>query len=147
MSALLDALPAELTDATTLVSLGAVLVMVFSAWGLAENLLDYRTPSALRFLFVWHAFDAMIHFVLEGSFLYHCFYSVIDLAGFKKAGGMSDVYHPDPANFLGTTGMLHGAQAGAVRGVEGPMAMLCEFLCFPLGVTLCLGWPGKRKGQ
>lgn len=122
---LLDSLPAELTDTTTAVSLGAVLVMVLSAWGLAEHFLDPRTPSQLRFLFVWHAFDAMIHFCLEGSFLYHCFFSVADLAGFKEAGGMRDVYHPDPEGFLGTSGMVHGAQAGAGGG--GAMAMLCEF--------------------
>jgi hypothetical protein len=128
MSSLLNSLPAELTDTTTLVSLGAVLVMVLAAWGLAEHFLDHRTPSQLRFLFVWHAFDAMIHFCLEGSFLYHCFFSVADLAGFKEAGGMSDVYHPDPEGYLGTSGLVHGAQAGAVNGVEGPMAMLCEFV-------------------
>lgn len=125
LESLLDSLPAELTDTTTAVSLGAVLVIVLAAWGLAEHLLDPRTPSQLRFLFVWHAFDAMIHFCLEGSFLYHCFFSAADLAGFKEAGGMRDVYRPDPEGFLGTSGMVHGAQAGAV--VDGPMAMLCEF--------------------
>jgi len=148
LEALVRVLPAELTDETTLVSLGAVLVIVFSAWGLAEYLLDHRTPSALRFLFVWHAFDAMIHFALEGSFLYHCFYSAMDLAGFKKAGGMGDVYHPDPPNFLGTTGLVHGAQAGAVGGVEGPMAMLCELLCcVSLGCRSVLQVGLERKGD
>jgi hypothetical protein len=68
------------------------------------------TPGALRVLFIWHAFDALIHFVLEGSFLYHCFFSSVSVTGAGAGTGLG--YYPDPFNYLGTKGVVHGSQAG-----------------------------------
>ncbi|EHA48710.1 hypothetical protein MCOR27_005608 [Pyricularia oryzae] len=103
-------LPPDLFDATTLQSLASVLVIVSIAYGTSLKALSPTTPGSLRFLFIWHMFDALIHFALEGSFLYHCFFSwlpVSDLTVKQLAK-----FHPTPEHFLGTSGRIYGAQAG-----------------------------------
>jgi hypothetical protein len=57
-------------DTTTLVSLSAVLVILFSSYGLSLATLASDTPKRLRVLFIWHFFDFLIHSIFEGSFLY-----------------------------------------------------------------------------
>jgi hypothetical protein len=106
----------NLIDQTTLVSLSAVLIILFAALGLSRKVLAPSTPSSLRVLFVWHAFDALIHFFLEGSFLYHCFFSSIPIA---QARSLS-VFYPDPHNYLGYTDRVHGSQAAG----DNPFAQL-----------------------
>lgn len=64
-------LPPDLFDQTTLVSLASTVVILAVAYGTSLKALSPSTPSSYRFLFIWHAFDALIHFFLEGSFLYH----------------------------------------------------------------------------
>lgn len=64
-------LPPDLFDQTTLVSLASTVVILAVAYGTSLKALAPSTPSSYRFLFIWHAFDALIHFFLEGSFLYH----------------------------------------------------------------------------
>jgi hypothetical protein len=56
-------------DTTTLVSLSAVLVILFSSYGLSLATLASDTPKRLRVLFIWHFFDFLIHSIFEGSFL------------------------------------------------------------------------------
>ncbi|KAK4452283.1 Emopamil-binding protein [Podospora aff. communis PSN243] len=115
----MSTLPPDLFDTTTLVSLSAVTVILGAAYTLSRATLSPSTPASLRALFIWHAFDALIHFVLEGSFLYHCFFSVVQ-AGMGKGG----FYYPDPDNYLGWgakgKGVVHGSQAGG----ENPLAAL-----------------------
>ncbi|KAH8821449.1 Emopamil-binding protein [Xylogone sp. PMI_703] len=65
--------PPDLFDQTTLISLSAVLVFLFSSYFLSQRVLARNTPTSLRVLFIWHAFDVLIHTILEGSFLYNCF--------------------------------------------------------------------------
>ncbi len=64
--------PPSLFDTTTLTSLASTCVLLAAALGLARLVLPQHTAPRLRALFVWHAFDALIHFILEGSFVYHC---------------------------------------------------------------------------
>ena len=109
-------LPPDLFDTTTLVSLGATLVILFAAVTLSRQVLAPSTATSLRVLFVWHAFDALIHFFLEGSFLYHCFFSSLRIADLKDAAA----YYPDPHNYLGYTDRIHGSQAGG----DNPFAQL-----------------------
>lgn len=67
-------LPPDLFDTTTLVSLASTVVILAVAYGTSLKALAPSTPGSYRFLFIWHLFDAGIHFFLEGSFLYHvCF--------------------------------------------------------------------------
>jgi hypothetical protein len=70
----------SLLDTTTLLSLALVVLLILLAYTASLFLLTPSTPKSLRVLFIWHAFDALIHFVFEGSFLYNCFFTYIDLA-------------------------------------------------------------------
>lgn len=103
-------LPPDLFDATTLKSLASVVVILSVAYGTSLKALAPTTSGPLRFLFVWHLFDALIHFMLEGSFLYHCFFTWLPLSELA----VKDVanYQPTPTNFLGTTDRIYGSQAG-----------------------------------
>jgi hypothetical protein len=109
-------LPPDLFDQTTLISLASTLVILFAALTLSRRVLDPATSGSLRFLFIWHAFDALIHFFLEGSFLYHCFFSSARIADVKDASKL----YPDPYNYLGHTDLVHGSQVGG----DNPFAQL-----------------------
>lgn len=66
-----SSLPPDLFDTTTLVSLASTLLILSVAYATSQKVLAPSTPGSYRFLFIWHLFDAGIHFFLEGSFLYH----------------------------------------------------------------------------
>ncbi|KAF4628417.1 hypothetical protein G7Y89_g9737 [Cudoniella acicularis] len=92
----------DLIDATTIISLLAVLAILASSYALSLCVLDASTPTRFRVLFIWHAFDFLIHTIFEGSFLYNCFFTSIP---FDPA-----VHHPVLLmNFLGTSDKLFGA--------------------------------------
>ncbi|AEO62656.1 uncharacterized protein THITE_2107087 [Thermothielavioides terrestris NRRL 8126] len=136
----------SLFDTTTLTSLASTVAILLAALALSRRVLDPRaTPARLRALFVWHAFDALIHFLLEGSFVYHCLFSAAPvgsiLAASAAAGGAAGGgdgvtgtgmgtgtgYWPDPVNYLGgglkgggAVAVAHGPQAGG----ENPLAKL-----------------------
>ena len=107
-SSFLDSLPADLFDQTTLVSLASTVAILAAAYGLSTVALDRATRPAHRFLFVWHAFDALIHFILEGSFLYHSFFSWLPLSSVPNPVALAPTAH----NFLGYSGRAYGPQAG-----------------------------------
>ena len=107
-----SSLPPDLFDQTTLISLAAILVILCAALGLSRKALSPSTPGSLRFLFIWHAFDALVHFIVEGSFLYHCFFSSLPAA---EAGRRASTFYPDPHNYLGYTDRVHGSQAGGAN--------------------------------
>lgn len=110
-------LPPDIFDQTTIISLSAVVVFLASAWALASCVVPASTPTSLRVLFVWHAFDVLIHSILEGSFVYHCLFSWIpDVAGSVGQGGREvgrDVFYPTAKGFIGTEGRIYGSQADA----------------------------------
>ncbi|KAK4237827.1 cholestenol delta-isomerase [Achaetomium macrosporum] len=118
----------SLFDTTTLISLASTVAILLAALALSRRVLDpHTTPARLRALFVWHAFDALIHFILEGSFVYHCLFSSIPALQLSTGiGGMR--YWADPAMYLGGRGgggggvaeYVHGAQAGG----DNPLAKL-----------------------
>ncbi|KAM0670568.1 hypothetical protein ACQRIT_006872 [Beauveria bassiana] len=113
------ALPPDLFDTATLVSLAATVGIVGVAYAASRKFLPPRGnhPSALRFLFVWHLADALCHFILEGSFLYHCFFSYVE-ASAPAAAGLT----ASPFNYLGHgAARVYGAQAG---GASNPFAQL-----------------------
>jgi hypothetical protein len=95
----------EHVDKTTAISLLAVLMILNAAYSLSRSVLDKSTPSRLRILFVWHAFDFLIHTIFEGSFLYNCFFTS---APFDPA-----IHHPAAiTNFLGKSDRVFGAAYG-----------------------------------
>lgn len=136
-------LPADLLDKTTLISLASTVALLATAYGLslvalgpasssapassssrssssaaaaAAAAASQRVSGSRRFLFVWHAFDALVHFFLEGSFLYHCFYSWLPLAAVPNPLALAPTAH----NYLGRPGRAYGPQAGG----DDPFARL-----------------------
>ncbi|KAI1503619.1 Emopamil-binding protein [Biscogniauxia marginata] len=109
--------PPDLFDRTTLVSLASTVAMLGAAYGASLYALDRAaTPASRRLLFVWHAFDALVHFVLEGGFLYHCFFSWMPLSAVPNPYALA----PTAYNFLGHTNRAYGPQAGG----DNPLARL-----------------------
>lgn len=58
-------------DAVTVYSLLAVAGLVVAAYVLSRLLLKPSTSHLDRATFIWFAFDALTHFILEGSFVWH----------------------------------------------------------------------------
>ncbi|KAK4680303.1 hypothetical protein QC764_211910 [Podospora pseudoanserina] len=111
----------EMIDQTTIISLLSTLAILFTALGISKLVLDKHTPGRLRFLFVWHAFDALIHFILEGSFVWHCLCSSTSVREVKGD------YFPTPYYYLGQDqkGRVWGSQAAVGQeGYLGAMAQL-----------------------
>ena len=86
-------------DATTVVSLLATLATLITAYLVSLRVLPKATGTKLRILFIWHLFDALIHFIFEGSYLYNCFFTYADNL-------------PNPTNFLNHPNRAYGAAYG-----------------------------------
>ncbi|KAF4119610.1 Emopamil binding protein [Geosmithia morbida] len=115
-----SSLPDDLFDQTTIVSLLSTLAIVAAAWATARQVLPTTATGTTRFLFIWHFADALCHFILEGSFLYHCFFSYVDVTTTTAAAAIESFY-PTPFNYLG-----HGADRiyGPQAGGDNPFAQL-----------------------
>lgn len=105
----------ELIDSTTVVSLFSTLAILGAAWTAANHVLPQSSGIKTRILFVWHAFDALIHIFLECGFLYNCFFSYIETGVTKGLGhqgsGLSE-YLPPNVFFLGHKDRLYGSNYG-----------------------------------
>lgn len=66
-------------DAGTAISLAVAFSLMPSAQALAAISLPKTIKRTYYYLFLWHAYDFLTHFIIEGSYLYHCFFSYIDL--------------------------------------------------------------------
>lgn len=113
-------------DATTVISLLGVLALLAGAYGASIKVLPKTATLKTRALFVWHLFDALIHFVFEGSFLWNCFFVSYSLpTSFRQAS----LTHPSPITFftppdvywLGKDDLLFGANYGT-----GPFSRLWQ---------------------
>ncbi|OAQ63402.1 emopamil-binding protein [Pochonia chlamydosporia 170] len=110
-------LPPDLFDQTTIISLLATVAIVLVAYLTSKSVLPASTSSTLRFLFIWHLADALCHFILEGSFLYHCFFSYITPTADTDVASL----FPTPFNFLGWENQrIYGPQSGG----DNPFAQL-----------------------
>ncbi|KAL7931156.1 Emopamil-binding protein [Trichoderma chlorosporum] len=113
-----SSLPPDLFDKTTIVSLLSTVAIVLVAYLASRAALPRASTATVRFLFIWHLADALCHFILEGSFLYHCFFSSISPA---EAGDRLADLVPTPFNFLGREdGRIYGPQSGGAN----PLAQL-----------------------
>ena len=56
-------------SAITVISLSVVLSIIGLAFVLNKALLPRDSAMKIRLLFIWHMFDAIVHFLLEGSYL------------------------------------------------------------------------------
>ncbi|KAI0004019.1 Emopamil-binding protein [Xylariaceae sp. FL0662B] len=156
-----DSLPPDLFDKTTLFSLGLCVAILAAAYLGSLRLLDQKTPRSLRFLFIWHAFDALTHFCIEAPWLYHCFFSWVPLADVADPLALA----PTPYNFRGHTDRAYGPQAAGdsptalmwmvyakadKRWAGADLALfslefLTVFLCGPLACAVCYGIARKKR--
>lgn len=105
----------QLISLTTILSLLAVLAILVTAYALSVRLLPRSASTKIRVFFIWHLFDALIHFCLEGSYLYNCFFSsapLSTLTGLSASGLFPTAMTPPEAFFLGKSDVLHGAFYG-----------------------------------
>ncbi|KAJ0116917.1 emopamil binding protein [Diaporthe amygdali] len=108
-------LPPDLFDQTTLVSLASTVLILAVAYATSLKALSPSTPGSYRFLFIWHAFDALIHFFLEGSFLSIPYDSLT--VGDLRSGR----YYSTQQGYLGHDDRIWGSQAAAA---DNPFAQL-----------------------
>jgi EXPERA (EXPanded EBP superfamily) len=66
-------------DVGTAVSLAIAFSCMPAAQLLASVALPKNTSRTYQALFIWHAYDFLTHYMVEASFLYHCFFSYIEL--------------------------------------------------------------------
>jgi hypothetical protein len=97
-------------DVPTLLCIGFALSFMPIAYLLGRTLIP-SSQTRNRILFYWHAYDALTHLFIEGSFLYECFYSYTTL----PAGISKEPY------FLGYKDRVYGAAYGS-----GPSARLWQ---------------------
>lgn len=98
-------------DTTTVFSLLSTLAILFAAYTTSLYALPSSASGKTRFLFIWHAFDALIHFILEGSYLQNCFYSFTPLPLSPSIIAAPPLL-PDGVHFLGHADRLYGAAYG-----------------------------------
>ncbi|CAK7272026.1 hypothetical protein SEPCBS57363_004924 [Sporothrix epigloea] len=162
------ALPPDLFDTTTLVSLAATLVLLGAGYAASRQFLPKDAKNSARVLFVWHAFDALIHLILEASYLYHCFFSWIPASSVTAEDlGSSQFYMPQPSPFLGHADRIYGPQAGAIHGNAlaklwmvyaradhrwaGPdlvvisLELLTVFIAAPMAIWICYDLSMRRS--
>lgn len=112
-------------DATTVVSLLCVVALLAGAYAASIRLLPATATVKTRILFVWHAFDALVHFFFEGSFLYNCFFVSYRLpTSFNVAARRHPhirLLTPPDVYWLGKEDALYGANYG-----EGPLSRLWQ---------------------
>ncbi|KAI9659561.1 MAG: hypothetical protein M1821_001820 [Bathelium mastoideum] len=99
-------------DTTTILSLFSTLAILTTAYLLSRRLLPASAPAKLRALFIWHAFDALIHTCLEGSFLYNCFASYLTLPDAPA----HDASTSHPAAWSSTSASEHALAAALAGG-------------------------------
>lgn len=95
-------------------STASCIAFALSFLPIASVLSIYLVPATHtrnRILFFWHAYDALTHLFIEGSFLYECFFSYTSIA----SGVVREPY------FLGYKDRLYGAAYGS-----GPSARLWQ---------------------
>ncbi|KAJ5899639.1 hypothetical protein N7495_004383 [Penicillium taxi] len=99
------------------VQTGLCLAFALSFMPIAYVLGQFLIPASHprnRFLFFWHAYDALTHIFIEGSFLYECFFSFAPIA---------EIHNKAPyfSQFLNRPDRLYGAAYGT-----GPSARLWQ---------------------
>ncbi|KAF2277789.1 Emopamil-binding protein [Westerdykella ornata] len=103
-------------DATTITSLLAVVILLASAYFASVRLLPKTATLKTRVLFIWHLFDALIHLVFEGSFLYNCFFVSYSLPTSFSAQNRHHpairILTPPDVYWLGREDRLYGASYG-----------------------------------
>ncbi|CAK4034963.1 Emopamil-binding -like [Lecanosticta acicola] len=115
--------PPSFISATTVLSLLSTVAILLTAYLASLHFLPKTTTTTkIRLLFIWHAFDALIHFILEGSYLYNCFFSYKTRTLGGGGGGLwgedeaaatfVSPYLPPDVYFLGHSDRVYGSEYG-----------------------------------
>jgi EXPERA (EXPanded EBP superfamily) len=104
-------------DTPTVLSIAFALSFMPIAFGLGTYLIPSQ-QTRNRALFMWHAYDALTHLFIEGSFLYECFFSYITA---DEPIGSSALLKEPCYYFLGQEDRVYGAKYGT-----GPSARLWQ---------------------
>lgn len=113
-------------DATTITSLLGVLALLGGAYYGSLKALPRTTTLKTRVLFIWHLFDALVHFVFEGSFLWNCFFVTYALpttfsSAARQHAAQITLFTPPDVYWLGKRDVLFGANFGT-----GPFSRLWQ---------------------
>ncbi len=108
MSSIENEAPVVLFDTITIIALSSLAALIIAGISFANVTLPTTFSPAKRFLFIWHAADALCHLIIEGSFVYHCLFSYLTLKDGEDLNGL----YPSPPNFLYSTDRVYGPQAG-----------------------------------
>lgn len=90
-------------------------MLLGGAYGASIKILPHTTTLKIRVLFIWHMFDALIHFVFEGSFLWNCFFVSYALPTSFTAQAQAKkvtIFTPPDVYWLGKENLLYGANYG-----------------------------------
>lgn len=85
-------------DNATMVGVAVALTIMPAAQILTVYILPKSASLKYKVLFFWHCYDFLTHFILEGSFLYHSFFSFIELDSVKDLAGY--LRGPDDVAYL-----------------------------------------------
>ncbi|KAF2200901.1 Emopamil-binding protein [Delitschia confertaspora ATCC 74209] len=103
-------------DATTVLSLLALSSLSVGAYFASLRLLPKTATRKTRVLFIWHLFDALVHLVFEGSFLYNCFFVSYSLPTSFSSNSRHHprirLLTPPDVYWLGKEDRLYGANYG-----------------------------------
>lgn len=103
-------------DSTTIVSLLLFLALLGGAYAGSVKILPSSATLKTRVLFVWHLFDALIHFVFEGSYLWNCFFVSYSLPTSFSAASFKHphitLFTPPDVYWLSRPDLLYGANYG-----------------------------------
>ncbi len=102
-------------------SLSVAFSFMPAAQFLASIYLPKNVPPKYKYLFLWHTYDFLTHFILEGSYLYHCFFSYVELPPASSDFPHPASLTPDGVYFLGQKSRRYGALYS-----NGPMARLWQ---------------------
>lgn len=106
-------------DRGTAFSLALAFGLMPAAQLAAKLALPKSITKTYHWLFIWLAYDALTHFIIEGSYLFHCFFS------YQTVNITSDYPHPASLpgvpHFLGRADRRYGALYS-----KAPMARLWQ---------------------
>ena len=98
-------------DQTTILSLFTTLALLGIAYITSTYALSSQISFKHRVFYVWHFFDSLIHFLLEGSFLYNCFFTYTNIPITNDFPHPASLASPG-VYFLGHRDRLYGNQYG-----------------------------------
>ncbi len=100
-------------DHTSIFALSSVATLLVVAYSSSFILLHKSSILKIRVLFIWHLFDALIHFTLGASYVYNVFFAFMSKYDIAYTRGMHSIsMTPANVSFLGDSAHLYGSFYG-----------------------------------